>query len=104
MAFNGTEGNPIDPEKAGEWTRNYRQVEPGGIHAHFFGRDILLNLLGQAGAQGIRFYYGLDGQTPQLIAVAADTAENDQLGEYFIVANKTLPHPPNASQPNILNS
>ena len=104
MAFNGTEGHPIEPEKAGEWTRNYRQAQPGGIYAHFFGRDILLNLLSQAGAQGIRFYYGLDGQTPQLIAVAADTTENDQLGEHFIVADETLPHPPNSSQPNILNS
>ncbi len=104
MAFNGTEGHPIDPEKAGEWTRNYRQANPGGIYAHFFGRDVLLNLLSQAGAQGIRFYYGLNGQTPQLIAVAADTAENDQLGEHFIVADEVLPHLPTSSEPNILNS
>lgn len=104
MSFNGSEGRAIDPDKASEWTKRFREEHPGEIRAHFFGRDILMNILGQEGCEGIRFYYGLDGGVPQLIAVGADSAENDQLGINRIVADEACACPPYCSQPNILNS
>lgn len=104
MAFNGGEGRAIDPTKAGEWTKSFREAHPGEIMGHFFGRDILLDLLNQEACQGIRFYYGSDGNVPQLIAVGADANENDQLGPNRIVADEACPCPTSCSQPNILNS
>lgn len=104
MSFNGSEGRAIDPNKAGEWTKSFREAHSGEITAHFFGRDILMNILNQQDCRGIRFYYGTDGSVPQLIAVGADGDENDQLGGNRIVADESISCPTNCSQPNILNS
>ncbi|MBH8557778.1 hypothetical protein [Hymenobacter negativus] len=104
MPFNGSESRAIDPNKASEWTKSFREKHPGEIIAHFFGRDILTDILNQEGCQGIRFYYGTDGGVPQLIAVGADSDENDQLGENRIVADEACGCPDRCSQPNILNS
>ncbi|MGY3089522.1 hypothetical protein ACVWYF_002570 [Hymenobacter sp. UYAg731] len=104
MPFNGSEGRAIDPNKAGEWTKSFRERRPGEIFAHFFGRDILMDILNQEGCQGIRFYYGSDSGVPQLIAVGADGDQNDQLGENRIVADEAHSCPNSCSQPNMLNS
>lgn len=104
MSFNGGEGRAIDPNKAGEWTKSFREAHAGEIGAHFFGRDILMSILNQQGCQGIRFYYGTDGSAPQLLAVGADGDENDQLGGNRIVADESICCPTNCSHPNILNS
>jgi hypothetical protein len=104
MAFNGTEGNPIDHSIASEWTKNYREASPGKLIAHFFGRDVLLNILAQENCQGIRFYYGLDGEVQQILAVGADNEENDQLDGNSIVADESTDSPPRSGQDNILNS
>ena len=104
MPFNGSEGNPIDPNKAAQWTATYREANPGAVQSHFMGRDVLLTILNQGGCEGIRFYYGLNGSVPQLLAVSADAAENDQLGEGYIVADEGMPGPPHSGQASILNS
>ncbi|MDB5267668.1 MAG: hypothetical protein JWP58_708 [Hymenobacter sp.] len=104
MSFNGSESRAIDPDKAREWTKSFREAHPGEIIAHFFGRDILTEILNQKDCQGIRFYYGSDGGVPQLIAVGADSEENDQLSDNRIVADESCPCPSSCSQPNILNS
>ena len=104
MSFNGSEGRAIESNKAGEWTKNFREAHRGEIMAHFFGRDILTAILKQEDCQGIRFYYGSAGGVPQLIAVGADSNGNDQLGANRIVADEAYPCPPSCSKPNILNS
>ena len=104
MPFNGSEGRPIDPNKAAQWTANYREANPGAVQSHFMGRDVLFSLLNQGGSEGIRFYYGLNGTVPQLIAVGADAAENDQLGDGYLVADEGMTGPPRSGQPSILNS
>jgi len=104
MAFTGSEGKAIDPNKAALWTRNYREANPGGLQARFFGREILLALLNQPGCEGVRIYHGLNGTEPQLVAVGANNEENDQLGEGFLVADETMKGPPHSGQPNMLNS
>ena len=58
MAYNGSEGKPIEPTTAGEWTKVYREQNPNLLIARLFGRDILEQLLAQPECQGIRFYYG----------------------------------------------
>ncbi|GAB3857038.1 hypothetical protein GCM10028822_30120 [Hymenobacter terrigena] len=103
MPFFGSEGKAIDHNKAGEWTGSFRKENPNKIIAHFFGRDVLMDILNQEGCRGIRFYYGSDGGVPQLIAVGADENENDQLDENHIVADEAQACPDRCSQPNILN-
>ena len=105
MEFTGNEGAPIAIGIAGDWTKRYRSKNPGATQGQFLGRVILERLLAEAGSKGIRFYYGLDANNqPQLLAVAADAAQNDLLGDKCIVADETWPAPPNSGQPNQLNS
>lgn len=104
MSFNGSEGKPIDLNVAATWTTKYRDSHPNEVYSHFFGSGILQQLLKQPGCQGIRLYYGLDGATPQLVAVGANGEEDDQLGSTFIVADDTPTGPPHCGQANVLNS
>lgn len=104
MPFSGNEGNPIDPAEAANWTRSYRETHAGKVTAYFAGRQILEQLLSQPESMGIRFYFGLDGGNLKLVAVSADEAENDQLGDSFIVADDFKSCPSCCSQSNILNS
>ncbi|MET3501738.1 hypothetical protein ABIC45_003350 [Mucilaginibacter rubeus] len=56
----GQEGAPIELNKAANWTQNYRQRHPNDTISHFFGREILNNLLTLEGSKGIRIYYAND--------------------------------------------
>ena len=104
MAFNGSEGAAIDSATAAKWTKTYRDANPAAIQSRFFGKEILQAILNQPGCVGIRFYYGNDGTVPQLLAVGANSAENDQLGESFVVADESVKGPPCSGQANMLNS
>jgi hypothetical protein len=104
MAFDGTEGISIDHTTAAAWTKTYRQTHQDEQLGRFFGRDILLSILAQKDCQGIRFYYGLNELEPQLLAVGADSEENDQLDEDCIVADDSAISPPRSGCLNILNS
>ena len=106
MPFNGSEGKAIEQSVAAQYTQNYREANPnpGTILGSFLGKDILKKLLAQPGCEGIRFYYGLNGSTPELVAVGADSEENDQLGVDCIIADEAHKAPPYSSQPNPLNT
>lgn len=104
MAFNGSEGKPIDLNTAAALTTKYRNSHPNEVYSHFFGNAILQQLLQQPGCQGIRLYYGSDGTTSKLVAVGANGEEDDQLGSAFIVADDTPTGPPHCGQANVLNS
>ncbi len=105
MTFNGQEGSAIDPNLAGDWTRRYREANPGTTFGHFFGRDILQKLLDETDSLGIRFYYGLNAAgARQLLAVAADAAMNDLFEGTNIVADDAPSSPPYSSTNNVLNN
>jgi hypothetical protein len=104
MAFDGTEGSPIELEKASEWTKNYRfSINEGDTIAHFIGKDALTALLEQEGAMGIRVYYAInDNNQKALVFAAADAAENDITS---LVYDFTTPCPDRCScTNNALNS
>jgi len=79
MAFNGTEGGAISLEVGAAMTAAYRKVNPNDTRAHFFGKDILNDLLGQSGCMGIRMYYGIDTDgIKQLVLVGVDADGKDK--------------------------
>ncbi len=104
MAFDGSEGAPIDKHQSAEWTKAYREASPNGLHGHFFGRDVLESIMAQNGSKGIRFYYGLKNGVQHLLAVGADNEENDQLDGDSIVVNESALAPPRSGAANVLNS
>jgi hypothetical protein len=76
--FTGKESDFIAPEIATAWMANYRQQNPGEREGHFFGNEIIQQLLAQKGAVGIRMYYALDDKgQKQLILVATDAKGKD---------------------------
>ncbi|MBI3234723.1 MAG: hypothetical protein HYZ42_11920, partial [Bacteroidetes bacterium] len=47
MAFTGHENHDITLSTAGEWTKNYRDANPGQTKGHFFGKDAIQAILNQ---------------------------------------------------------
>ncbi|GAB5417054.1 MAG: hypothetical protein Crog4KO_19200 [Crocinitomicaceae bacterium] len=102
MAFNGKEGGAISIEQGADMTARYRDDNPGDIKGHFYGKDILKQLLNQEGAMGIRIYYGIDENgKKELVLVSADADENDNLD---LVVDLSQPCPPDCGAANDLNS
>lgn len=60
--FDGTEGDPIDLTVAKRWTANYRAINSTGVQAHYFGNEIIKELLDRPGCVGIRMYYAIDDE------------------------------------------
>lgn len=102
MAFNGTEGGAISIEEAGALTRQYRENNPNETIAHFFGKEILQQILDQQDCMGIRIYYGIDADgNRELVLVGANENEDDILD---LIADISTPCPKACSSPNALNS
>lgn len=102
MAFDGTEGGEITLTSAGVMTAQYRRDNPDQTLAHFFGKNIINEILDQEGCMGIRLYYGIDEEgNKQIVMVGADSEENDMTD---LVADLSHPCPDTCSNPNALNS
>lgn len=103
MAFDGTEGGQIALADAATMTACHRIADPNARLGHFMGKDILNQILAQAGCMGIRTYYGLDARGKrELLFVGVDSNENDMTSG--IVADMSEPCPSKCSTPNPLNS
>ena len=102
MAFDGTEGDAIPITDGSALTAEFRQHNPNHRLAHFFGRDILQQILDQPDCMGIRVYYGVneEGQS-ELVLAGADADENDMLD---LVVDLSMPCPKACSDSNPLNS
>ncbi len=94
MAFNGDEGQQISLSDASSWTANYRNSSgDDGVHAQFYGKNKLKNIVNQTGCVGIRIYKGIDSQgVPVLILVGTDADENDMTSGYIL--ERGVPCPP----------
>lgn len=102
MAFDGSEGGPISLEAGAAMTASYRDENPDGRKGHFFGKDILNEILDQDDCMGIRIYYGLnDDGEQELVIVGADANEDDMTD---LVADLSAPCPPKCGKNNKLNS
>jgi hypothetical protein len=76
-AFDGSEGDPLDLATAKKWAANYRSTleEPeSGTLAHYFGFEIIQQILSESDCVGIRIYYALDDNgEKKLILVGVDS-------------------------------
>ena len=111
MPFNGKEGEAISLDVAKECTANYRATIPAGdTNGHFFGKEILQEILDQPSCKGIRIYYGIEklltdgGSTDNkmLVLTGVNAQENDM--ETGIIANNSVRCPPTCGGGGSLNS
>lgn len=78
--YDGTDGGRIDLSIARVWAQNYRNANPNGVRSHYFGRDVLDQILAQPGCKGIRITHALnDKQERQLLIVGVDAQGNSML-------------------------
>ena len=100
--FTGTEGALITLAVGKDLTGRFRGNFPTQPKGRFFGKDILNTVLAQAGAKGIRFYFGQDADgTLNLVMCGATSDTNDMLNK---IADLSVPCPSVCSTPNDLNS
>ena len=93
----GREGGPIELEKAASWTENYRRKNPGETISHFFGKEILENILKQEGCLGIRFYYAHDHEGRRHLVIAGAMSDgSDQINERHHEKHHVAPAAPAA--------
>ena len=102
MAFDGTEGGEITSTAGGDMTAEYRRLNPGEVKGHFFGKEILQELLDQEGCMGIRMYYGISPEDrKELVLVGAKANEDDMTD---LVVDLSTPCPNHCGINSILNS
>jgi hypothetical protein len=78
-------------------------MKDGEPQAHFFGMNIIKQILAQTGVVGFRVYYGIDENGgKQLIIVGTDADENDLYEG--IIAERSVWCPPSCGNANPLNS
>lgn len=67
-------GKPISKATADKWIKNHEEKHPdkGSIRAHFFGSDIINQVLSQDKCVGMRIYYATNDEgVKQLLLVGA---------------------------------
>ena len=99
-------GKPISKKTADKWIKNHEEKHPdkGSIRAHFFGSDIINQVLAQDKCVGMRIYYATNDEgVKQLLLVGAredgtniwpdgDSDGDDDAAEGLIVdASTTCP-------------
>jgi hypothetical protein len=103
MKINDTAGQIVTLIEAANWTAQYRSTIPvSGIIAHAFDKSIILQILNQNNCEGMRFYYGMDGTTKNLILVGIDGDGNDLSTGFIAQHGKACPS--YCSESNPLNS
>lgn len=99
--FNSEVGDPIDLETAKLWASNYRGKNQGETRSHFFGLEIIQQILNESGCVGIRIYYAIDEKgEKKLLLVGVDAEGKDILptttlleGDGNIIADFSYPCP-----------
>jgi hypothetical protein len=76
--FSAKQSGALSTDVARQWVSNYVNQNPFGTRAHFFGHEIINQILAEKNCVGIRIYYALnDAGVPQLLLVGATgTGEN----------------------------
>ncbi|RAU82489.1 hypothetical protein [Pontibacter arcticus] len=106
--FETTQGGQIDLSLAAEWTANYRRENAaneglvGDTKAHFFGRDIIQQILDQENCAGITMCHALD-ETGAKKLILVGTTEDGVSMEDGIIADFARPCPPSCASGALLN-
>jgi len=104
VTFTGKENHDITLTEAANLTFNFRmQAGPNAVLGGFFGKDAVLAILGQEGAVGLRYYYGIDDDgKPHIILIGVTKDGNDMTDG--LLAERSAICPPCCAQENELNS
>jgi hypothetical protein len=100
--YDGSDSERIDLSTARQWAESYRKANPGQVRSHYFGRNVLDQILAQPGCTGVRVYYALNANNEkELLVVGVDNQGNSMLpaspvivpGD-FAIMDYSFPCPP----------
>ena len=78
--FHTQVGDPLDLAIAKSWRANYTTKNPNDIRGHFFGAEIIQQILAESDCVGIRMYYAIDENgEKKLLLIGVDANGNDLL-------------------------
>ncbi|MCX2740989.1 hypothetical protein [Pontibacter anaerobius] len=89
--FDGSEGVVIELATASQWTKNYREhakPDPARgmvVKGHFFGRQVLEQILSQEGCMGIRMYHAVDERGQRQMVLVGANADGEDMVEGTVV-------------------
>jgi hypothetical protein len=99
--FSKKDGGPIDQGDAVKWIEKYKAKHKDGIHAYFFGTDIIRKIIDNPEAVGMRIYfaYGDEDKTQMVLIGAREDGSNiwpslGKDGGGGTVADNGMPCPP----------
>jgi len=72
-----------------KWKNNYNSINPTGIQAHFFGFEILKQILSSSGCVGIRCYYALNDSGVQQRLLVATTSDGKNILPTSLTGGRT---------------
>ena len=68
--FSKKDGSAIDQVDAKKWIEKYKEKHKDGVHAYFFGEDIIRKIIDNPEAVGMRIYFGYgDKEKIQLVLI-----------------------------------
>jgi hypothetical protein len=81
--YDGSDGSRIDLSTARQWAQNYRTANPNDTESHYFGRNVLDQILAQPGCTGIRIYYAMnDKKEKELLILGVDNKGDNMLPSF----------------------
>jgi hypothetical protein len=86
--LNRSEGTLISTEVSRQWMANYTSKNPSGFRAHFFGFEIVNQILNQSGCIGIRMCYALNNSGVQQILLVGVSSNGENILPTTQVAGK----------------
>ena len=104
MPYTGEEEHEISLEDASALTGRYRaQMSGTQIKGGYFGKNAILDVVGQEGCVGIRYYYGLDPDDKHVLVIVGVDSDGNDLTEGMIL-EFSMPCPDYCSATNDLNT
>lgn len=79
IRYDGSAGGPIDLTQAKAWVENFnKNAVPDEIRSHYFGRNVIDQILAQEGCTGVRIYYAFDDEGDKVLILSGvdGTGEN----------------------------
>ena len=77
--FSGNESDSVSLEAGDHFIDNYNVSNPSGIQAHFFGHEIIRQILSESNCIGIRCYYALNDAGVQQLLLVGVTSSGENI-------------------------
>lgn len=87
--FSSTDADSTTTDITNKWKSNYTAINPDGVQAHFFGFEIIRQILSATGCTGIRCYYALNDSGVQQLLLIGVTSGGQNILPKSITGGRT---------------